>query len=63
MMYLLWFTAIKAQHIRALFAGIICAAMNSVYLFHSVTNNVIPDELFMKTGPTQYLQRFVIQVF
>lgn len=45
MMYLLWFTAIKAQHIRALFAGIICAAMNSVYLFHSVTNNVIPDEL------------------
>lgn len=26
-------------------AGILCAVINSVYLFHSVTNNVIPNGL------------------
>lgn len=41
---------IKAQRMRFVCRNpvrmtVLCAAINSVYLFHSVTNNVIPDEL------------------
>lgn len=41
---------IKAERVRFVFGNpvrmtVLCAAINSVYSFNSVTNNVIPDEL------------------
>lgn len=61
---------IKAQRMRFVFRNpvrmtVLCAAINSVYLFHSVTNNVIPDELengcCRQTANTVNLKQFVIQ--